>query len=179
MQSIAWAALLRHIPAEAHERLMVVTRGGTEIAIQSLLRIDHEFVAIKGRLAGTQDAGRVFFLAYDQIDYVGFQLPIRDSDFQQLFGGLVMPEPSAEMPVLQAGEPAVEEDTVFAAARAAAVATSDAEPPPEVATPAAAAAPAPAGSNTTNPVIKSAVLERFRARAQAGGGSGVRPPVKG
>ena len=47
MQDKAWAALLSHIPAERHDNLMLVTRSSTEIAIQSILRIDRQFVALK------------------------------------------------------------------------------------------------------------------------------------
>ena len=78
MQSSVWATLLRQIPTECHDQLMLTTFGGTEIAIQGILRIDHEFLAIKGRLAGSQDAGRVFFLPYCQIDYLGFQRALKE-----------------------------------------------------------------------------------------------------
>jgi hypothetical protein len=107
MQSSAWVALLRHIPAEQHDQYMLVTMSGTEIAIQGLLRIEQEFVALKGRLSGSQEAGRVFFIPYAQIDYIGTQKPIKDSDFNEVFGSLVMRNEAgpwdvaapAEMPV--------------------------------------------------------------------------------
>ena len=53
MQNTAWALLLRQFPVEMHNTLMFVTRGGTEIAIQMILRIDHEHFAIRGRLSGS------------------------------------------------------------------------------------------------------------------------------
>src|SRR5581483_5685354 len=56
--------------------------------IQSLLRIDPECLALRGRLAGSTDAGRVFFVPYSQIDYFGFQQPLKEADFEQLFGNL-------------------------------------------------------------------------------------------
>ena len=95
MQSSVWALLLRQIPAEQHRNLMLVTTGGTEIAIQGILRIDHQFLAIKGRLAGSQDAGRVFFIPYTHIDYLGFQQPVKESEFHEMFGGLNIPAPEA------------------------------------------------------------------------------------
>ena len=85
MQSSVWALLLRQVPAEQHNNLMLVTSGRTEIAVQVLLRIDHEFMVIRGRLAGSQEAGRVFFIPYDQIDYFGFQEAIKESEFHDLF----------------------------------------------------------------------------------------------
>jgi hypothetical protein len=138
MQSSAWVALLRHIPAEQHDQYMLITVGGAEIAIMGLLRIEEEFVALKGRLSGSQEAGRVFFVPYRQIDYLGTQHAIKDEEFTQVFGSLVVPE----------GQLAEEEEE----------GGGDQE---------AALAPS-AGSTrqvaTPRPVIRSEVLERYRSR---------------
>jgi hypothetical protein len=93
MRSSAWATLLRQIPDHEHNQLVVTTGNGTEIAVQVILRIDHEFVAIKGRLAGSQDAGRVFFIPYTHIDYFGFQRDVKEAEFQEIFGKLEFPDP--------------------------------------------------------------------------------------
>jgi hypothetical protein len=139
MHSSAWIALLRHIPAEQQARFMLVTASGTEITVQSLLLIEKEFVVIKGRLSGTQDTGRVFFIPYANLDYFGFQQAVKDTEFAELFGTLSVP--AAAEPPDPAPEPLPEP-----------------EPPlPAVAPPAPAAA---AG----RPSIRSEVLERFRSR---------------
>src|SRR4051794_8876136 len=91
MQNHAWIALLRHIPAEQQSRYMLFTRAGTEIAVQSLLRIEQEFAVVKGRLSGSQDAGRVFFVPYESIDYFGTQHPVKDAEFNEVFDSLVLP----------------------------------------------------------------------------------------
>src|SRR5690348_192444 len=83
MQSCAWVALLRHIPVEQHHHYMLVTVSGTEIAIQGLLRIEQECVVLKGRLSGSQEAGRIFFVPYAQIDYFGTLQPVKDDVFQE------------------------------------------------------------------------------------------------
>src|SRR5579875_3630728 len=88
MHDAAWVKLLRHIPAHEHSNLMLVTTAGTEIAIQALLRIDPECLALRGRLAGSTDAGRVFFVPYSRIDYFGFQRPLKESEFHALFSNL-------------------------------------------------------------------------------------------
>lgn len=98
MQNHAWAALLRHIPPEQQSQYMLVTRGGTEIAVQSLLRLEDEFAVVKGRLAGSQDAGRVFFVPYENIDYFGTQQPVKDADFNEVFNSLVLPGATPFLP---------------------------------------------------------------------------------
>jgi hypothetical protein len=135
MENRAWAALLRHISPEQHDQYMLVTVGGTEIAIQGLLRIDHEFVIIKGRLSGSQEAGRVFFLPFAQIDYFGTQKPVKDSEFNEVFASLVIPtEPST---------------------------TAASTAPPEAPV---APSHAPARGSGPRPAIRSEVLDRYRSR---------------
>ena len=100
---------------------MLVTCNHTEFAVQSIMRLDPDFLVIKGRLAGSQDAGRIFFVPYEQIDHVGFYRAVKDAEFNEMFAGL------------------------------------DAPPP-------ASASPEPPSADGSKTPLKSAVLERFRAR---------------
>src|SRR4051794_40865125 len=86
MQGAVWTALLRQIPVEKHNQLSLVTTGGTEIALQGVLRYESTYLAIKGRLSGSQDGGRVFFIPYVNIDYLGFQREVKDTEFEEMFG---------------------------------------------------------------------------------------------
>src|SRR5262249_52799629 len=108
-------------------------------AVQGILRVERSFVAIKGRLSGSTDGGRLFFIPYQQIDYLGSQNEIKDAQFHETFGRIDFTEPG-EGPAAEKGQ-------------------ADAEvgerPPPSALTP---PAPRPAAP------IRSAVLERFRAR---------------
>ena len=125
-----------------------------------ILRIDHEFFVFKGRLAGTQDAGRVFFIPYKQIDHLYYQKEVSEAEFIASFGSLEMPNPTMDSPgqtvAPEAVEPAVEEAAP--------------EPTPET-TPVNRPTPVP---------IKSAVLERFRSRAPSSSSSiSLRPSSQG
>lgn len=134
MHDAAWVKLLRHIPASEQSNLLLVTTSGREIAIQCLLRIDPQCLALRGRLAGSQDAGRIFFVPYSHIDYFGFQQALKEAEFHELFGSLES---------LSADSPA-----------AAPEPTEPAGPRPAHLTP-----------PRTPIAIKSAVLEKFRARS--------------
>jgi hypothetical protein len=155
MHSHVWATLLRQIPAEKHNNLMVVTSSGVEINLQMVLRLDAEYVAIKGRLAGSQDAGRVFFIPFNRIDYLGFQKEVKEAEFQEMFASLDQ-TPAAAQPPIDA--PASGSSTEEAAAAS------------------------PANGKSGQP-IKSAVLDRFRSRGSSHGlprttsnpGTAVRP----
>jgi hypothetical protein len=150
MQSVAWALLLRQYLQEQQNSLMLVTAAGTEIAVQQILRLDHEFVAIRGRMAGSTDAGRVFIIPYRGLLYVGTQQACTEADFRARFDNVSFPDPSAPA---EPPAPAAEEPPPPAEPEEAAVAPS-------------ARAPAP---------IKSAVLERFRARSASAPGVSLRP----
>jgi hypothetical protein len=86
MHSRTWIKLLQRMPAEKHEMLAITTSSGTEISIQTVLRLDEDFVLIKGRLSGTTDLGRVFFIPYDQINFLGITKEVKESEIGALLG---------------------------------------------------------------------------------------------
>ena len=145
MQNDMFAWILCRVPVEQYNQLTIVTSSGTEIAVQTLLRVEIDFVAIKGRLAGSQDAGRVFFIPFANIDYFGFQRDVREAEFDEMFG-------TGSLTVAGSAAPA-DADVVAA--------------PPAAALPPAAteAAPVSASVSQRTPLpLKSEVLERFRSR---------------
>jgi hypothetical protein len=155
MQSDMWAWLFRRVPAEQYNQLVIMTNTGTEIAVQTLLRIEPDFIAIKGRLAATQDAGRVYFIPFINIDYFGFQRDVKETEFDDMFGAgpLSLSVPAAianaarVVPVVQPAAPA----PVVPAAPPASL--------PAVEIPNSASV-----SQKTPLPLKSEVLERFRSR---------------
>jgi hypothetical protein len=149
MQSDLWSWLFRRVPAEQHNQLTIVTGSGIEIAVQVLLRVEPELVAIKGRLAGSQEAGRVFFIPFANIDYFGFQRDVKEAEFDAMFG--TGPLTAACGSTGSGIRPAV-------------------APPPVASEPQHDASPTSAASQKTPLPLKSEVLERFRSRI--GGTSG-------
>jgi hypothetical protein len=159
MQSNAWGHLLRQIPAESYQSLSLVTTGGTEIALQGILRIEREFVAIRGRLAGSQHAGRLYFIPYTHIDYLGTQVEVKDAEFEAMFGQVQLSGAAA------AAAPASEPPAAPPAAPSQLPSVSQNTPVP--------------GSGSAVIPIRSAVLERFRARNNSASGTLPRPSANG
>jgi hypothetical protein len=149
--------MLRFLPPAQHDSLVLVTDNRTEIAVQTLLRVDEDFVAAKGRLAATQDAGRVYFIPYANINYVGFQREVKDAEFFEMFAGFDAPPGPATPPPAEAAAPP-------------SPSAGPMEGRPAPADPSSAQAP----GKTPRP-LKSAVLERFRAR-NSNPGVVYRPP---
>ena len=107
MQSVHWVSLLKKLPPDAHNQLSVVTLGGTEVLIQSIQTLEGEFLVFKGRLAASQDTGRLFFIPYDQIDYIGFVRAVAEDEYRAWFGdsGVASANGTAEKPAETNGTP--------------------------------------------------------------------------
>ena len=95
MDNLAWVAILRHIPADKLNGFTIMVEGNIEITLQSLLRLEVEFAVIKGRLSGSQDAGRVFFVPYCRMINLGTLHPIKDEEYEAIFQTLTIPTSSA------------------------------------------------------------------------------------
>jgi hypothetical protein len=165
MQSSAWIALLRRIPPDQHDTLAIMTTVGIEMNLQAIMRVEEDFIVIRGRLAGTTDTGRVFFVPFSQINYLGFNREVREGQIKALFGEgpeaeLAQPKGEAVRPEPEA-EPAAREPTPAAAPPL----------PPEPTPPEPSRAP-----GSLKIPRKSGLLERLRARALAG--TNPRPPTK-
>jgi hypothetical protein len=177
MHSNAWVQLLQQIPPQLREQLMIVTAAGIEISVNSIMRIDHEFVAFRGRLSGSQDQGRLFFLPYRNIDYVGFQREVKDDQYQECFGNLqVSPPPQlAVTAALQAQTRQQPEPEPAPPPESAPPPEPEPQPAPQAETP--PVAPSGALPQRGQATIKSAILERFRSRS--GQGTTFRPNGEG
>jgi len=167
MQSSAWIVLLRRIPPDQQHTLAIMTTVGIEINLQTIVRLEEDYAVIRGRLAGTTDTGRVFFVPFSQINYMGFNREVREEQINALYGeapaaGLAAPKSEAMSAAPAAAEP-VEREAPPAAVP---------PPPPEPSPP-----PEPPKSPGSLKIPrKSGLLERLRARALAG--PNPRPPSK-
>lgn len=112
MRSKTWADLVRKLPPNYHDSLLLVTSVGIEITVQVMMRAEDEYLVIRGRLGGTTDTGRVFFIPYDQINCISVLRPMPGAELAVMFGQspeeLLMAEPPPLLPP-ETPEP-VEED---------------------------------------------------------------------
>ena len=139
-----WIELIRRIPADLHDNLALGLTTGAEVVMQRVVRLDPEFMVIRGRLSGTTDTGRVLMVPYVQLTYVAIARDLKDAEVAAIFTAGA-PVAAGDMPVL-AAQPAAPEPA-----------------PAEAATPGepAAAANAPAKVEQPN---KKALLEKLRGQ---------------
>src|SRR5262249_10186078 len=87
MQGSTWLSVLGRIPAQQHDPLVIVTTTGCEIVLREIVRVEEEFIILRGRMAGSTDAGRVVILPFDQINYLGFNKLIPEAQLKAMFSG--------------------------------------------------------------------------------------------
>ncbi len=122
MQLADWVELLKKIPEDLQGSIGLGTRSSTEISVQAFLRLDKEFVLLRGRVGGTEDAGRILCLPYREVSYLVFSRQVSIETLRELFGEVraiekppptvieeVPPEPS-KPPVEPAVAPAKPEE---------------------------------------------------------------------
>ena len=147
----SWIALLQRIPSNLHDCLALLTTTGVEVVVQRLLRMEEHFLVLRGRVAGSLDAGRVMIVPYDQISNVAFNKRMSEEEVQQIFEG-------SEGAVSLAPSPPAEKKDAAEETRTDPQAGSPKEPEVSPAKePEAKPAKAPHPS-------KSVLLERLRAR---------------
>ena len=94
MEGAGWINLFRRIPIEHHNSIVLMTINGSEIVLQRLLRLEHDFLAVVGRLGGSTEQGKVLLIPYDQLTYLSLSKRLDDAELQGLLGGVpIAPEP--------------------------------------------------------------------------------------
>ncbi len=103
------------IPTNLHDSLALGLTTGSEIVVQKIDKLEPDFMIIRGRLAGTQDAGRVVLIPYAQLTFVAIQRNLKDNEVEAIFGKgaaigvAVMPVAAAAPEATPTSEPAEEE----------------------------------------------------------------------
>jgi hypothetical protein len=157
MQTAVWKSLLRRVPEPLHASLMVMTAAGTEVNIQTIVHMDEDVLVLRGRLAGSTDMGRIFFIPYEGLDHVGFYKEVADASLREILGLAPPVAPAAVSAPVEAAAPAAPPPSPSAA-------TAE---PPAVATPATTADAGKDSSPRVRLPSKGEILERLRLRTAA------------
>ena len=107
----AWIGMFRRIPTNLHDTLSLGLTTAAEIVVQRIVKLEPDFMIIRGRLAGTQDAGRVVVIPYSELTFVAVIRDLKESEIEAIFGKGA-PAAVADMPTLPAGEESAAEASV-------------------------------------------------------------------
>jgi hypothetical protein len=182
MQGSGWLSVLSRIPAQKHDCLIIVTNTGAEIVLREIVRVENDFMILRGRMAGSTDEGRVIIMPFDQVTYFAFNKMMPEAELQAMFGKsastvkwlTVEPPPGADS-AIAAAPPAEQPETgPFAQGETAPTGAQGADAPRSDGDAAHPAGPAPAGGKVPpkpGHPSKSLLLARLRARLANEGGN--------
>jgi hypothetical protein len=162
MTNAEWVEMLRLIPAQLHNVLVMMTNTGIELSVETIFRFEPTYLVMRGRLAGTNDNGRVFFVPYDKLTYANINRAVSENEIRAIYGQELVEERAeltGDSPIQDAESPQELVTTLPMNA-----------PTPPPAPAATAPPPAPASrlsSSDTAAAAKTVLLERIRA-ARAG-----------
>lgn len=151
MDAASWVSVFQRIPPEKEDLLVIVTTSGIELIIQKIVRVEAEFVIVKGRLSGATDAARAVLMPYDQINNLAVNKQLLEPDILTVFGfsGVTTAKEAPAAPAK------AEDNSLPSPSR-----KEDVAPAPATASP----SQRPALTKGSGPPSKSLFLERLRAR---------------
>jgi hypothetical protein len=86
MQNSDWIDVIRLIPTDQHNLLVLTTQTGVDLNIDTILRTEPTYIVFRGRALGQTDDGRVFFLPYQHIDYLQINRQVKEAEIHALYG---------------------------------------------------------------------------------------------
>jgi hypothetical protein len=87
MLEAGWLQILSRIGVENLDNVSLITVTGNELVIQSVFRIEHDFMIVRARTSGTMDTGRCIVLPYAQVDFLAFNKAMSEEAVLKLFDG--------------------------------------------------------------------------------------------
>jgi hypothetical protein len=122
MQGDAWIALLRRVPLNLHDGLILSLTTGAEVVVQKFVKLEPDYVILRGRMAGTQDSGRVVILPYSNIVSINVTRRLLEAEIDGIFGketqGFAASVPLTAVPAAETGGGDTPLDTAEAVAEA-------------------------------------------------------------
>jgi hypothetical protein len=138
-----WLDLLNRIPSSLFDSLALGLVTGGEVVVQQLIRMEKDFVIVRGRMAGSTAEGRVLIVPYSHLTMVAFNKHMVEKEVQEIFGRpsgiLNRPSAAPAMPAMTeeriAVEPAPAETATLPVEMPAAAALMPSKPVPPKAAP--------------------------------------------
>jgi hypothetical protein len=78
--------LLGRIPPDFLTKTVLTMRGNNSVTLDAVIIREDSYMVVRGREAGTNDEGRVFYLAYEDILYAKIDSIMKIEDVLQMYG---------------------------------------------------------------------------------------------
>lgn len=152
MTNAEWVEMLNVIPTEQQNQIVLVLHNGCEVMVETIARIEANFLVIRGRVGGTIEEGRGFFLPFSQMLYMRLEREVKISELKAMFGESFADRKSA----LDEPETEVVIEEVLASTEPTPVAPAGGKRPP-----------VPAAGDDPSAIARTLLMERIRAGRNA------------
>jgi hypothetical protein len=79
------ADIFLRLPDFEHPRVHVVMRAGPNVSIDTVIRLEPHYAVIRGREAGNQDEGRVFFVPYEEMVCMKMERVVKAHELEEWY----------------------------------------------------------------------------------------------
>jgi hypothetical protein len=86
MHNSEWISVFRQLPQELYQQTVLVLNNRMELTLETLLRIEPTFLAVRGRMGGTTEGGLMFLVPYDQLTAIYMFKSMTDAEVEAMFG---------------------------------------------------------------------------------------------
>jgi hypothetical protein len=86
MKDNDWIELVRLIPEDQQNKLVLTTLTGVDLNVELIIRVEENYLVFRGRISGITDEGRVFFVPYRQIDFMQLNRQVKEAEIHHLYG---------------------------------------------------------------------------------------------
>ncbi|HVK13136.1 MAG TPA: hypothetical protein VM597_30565 [Gemmataceae bacterium] len=84
MTNSEWIEMLQLVPEAEHSKLVIVLQTGAELCVDTLVKFDRSFLVLRGRLGGTIEEARAFFVPYSQMLCLRLERVIKVDELQEM-----------------------------------------------------------------------------------------------
>jgi hypothetical protein len=161
MHNSEWITVFRQLPQELYQQTVLVLNNRMELTIETLLRIEPTFLAVRGRMGGTTEGGLMFLVPYDQLTAIYMFKTMTETEVEAMFG-----PPKSASQLTSRSHLAIRAPSATNVQPAPAPAPAPA-PPPAPMPAAATMVPAFGRPPEATAVARNNLLERLRAARQA------------
>lgn len=89
MKREQWVNIFQKLPESMHDQVAFSLSTGIDVFNQRFLLYGDEFLLIRGRLGGTDEAERIFMVPWDELRMIFFSRPIEDDILVKMFGEII------------------------------------------------------------------------------------------
>ena len=89
MKREQWVSLFQKLPEPMHDQIVFSLSTGIDVYNQRFLVFGDDYLLVRGRLGGTDEAERIFMVPWEELKMIFFSRPVDDDMLFKTFGEII------------------------------------------------------------------------------------------